>query len=296
MLRPDLGALTPDPVFPEGWASALRDAIYDPDTVTRLAGRMGLSNEHLSLSHELEDRLFSLSPPVSVATEPDRPVVSVTGMVTYAQCAKRYFWSDIDPLPRRRNRAAVWGTEVHRRIELHQRGQVPLDLTDVDLYDVSEEASPGSYDSYLGSRFSRSKATLVEAPFTLVVGPGVTLRGRIDAIYEEGGAWEVVDFKSGTRSDDPSRIVQLQAYALAAHDHDFGLGPPQQLTMTFAYLGNGGEEVSYEVDEDWMSGARMRIDELSTGMTGETFVESPGPWCSDCDFLRFCAPGRRFVG
>jgi DNA helicase-2/ATP-dependent DNA helicase PcrA len=224
--------------------------------------------------------------------------ISVTGLVTYAQCPKRYFWTSVDPLPRKPNPAAIRGTEVHRRIELHQRGQVPFEEMAEDLYDVTDDdraAGPGAFDTYMDSRFADAAAAMIEVPFTIELGTGYAVRGRIDAVYCDHSAWEVVDFKSGRPRDDPARVVQLQAYAIATQEVDFGRPKPETLDVTFAYLGDGLSEVTYSADTKWVSDARESLDALTEQITESRFGESPGSWCESCDFLQFCGPGQAQV-
>lgn len=294
-LGDDRGA--PDPLFADGWEDAARSELADPATATTTAEKLGIEDELHHLVETLDDRLFALAEPDETAPEPSRHVVSVTGLVTYAQCPKRFYWSDIDPLPRRANPAATRGTEIHRQIELHQRGKVPLDLVDLEFYDVVEPAGggPGAYATYLASRFAGRQATLVEAPFSIELDTGHRVRGRIDAVYVEEGNWEVVDFKSGRPRQDPARIVQLQAYAVAVNEVDFGIPRPEEVTVTFAYLGGGGAEMSYQADRVWVDDARHSLNRLLAGIDEEAYQEQPGDWCHDCDFLRFCGPGREMV-
>ncbi|MGH3649099.1 MAG: ATP-dependent helicase, partial [Acidimicrobiia bacterium] len=291
---PDEGP-DPDPLFEHGWQAALRMARDDPDELERLAAGQGVEPEYRRVVSEWGERLFSLDD--VEAAEAREPVtsVSVTGLVTYAQCPKRYYWSDVDPLPRRRNEAATRGNEIHRRIELHQRGQIPFDEMTPDLYDAVGEArpGPGAYRTYEGSRFGSARADLVEAPFTVELANGYRVRGRIDAIYTDGGHWEVVDFKSGRRSEDPSRIVQLQAYAVAVAELDLGIGRPDSVEVSFAYLGDGLDVVTTTADEAWIGSARDRLEALTDAIEAGEFTESPGEWCRSCDFLQFCEPGQR---
>ena len=296
LIRNEAGP-APDPHFAEGWDGALRSALTDPAWPRKTAEAMSVRAEHDEAVASLEQRLFSLAETPSRRETPSPAPVSVTGLVTYAQCPRRFFWSEVDPLPRRPNPAAVRGTEVHRRIELHQRGIVPLEADPGTFYDGAddEHASPNAYQAYLASRFAGTTATLVEQPFNLEVGSR-RVRGRIDAIYTDGDRWEVVDFKSGAPSDDPSRIVQLQAYAVAVDRIDLGLPRPRELTVTFAYLGSGGSEVSHPADAAWIGDAASRLEELMDGIEGERFEEVPGEWCRSCDFIRFCGPGRLFLG
>lgn len=298
LLRPPDEAESPDPLFESGWAAAVRSAIADPGSIGRLAAELEISDEYERIMTETRQRLFELAEPTREPGTDEPPSVSVTGLVTYAQCPKRFYWSDVDPLPRKPNPAATRGTEIHRRIELHQRGHVPFDEVTETLYDVPEgagAASPGAYVTYSRSRFAEARATLIETPFSLGLATGFRVRGRIDAIYVDPPAWEVVDFKSGRPSDDPSRLVQLQAYAVAVAEVDFGLTRPGELKVTFAYLGGGLSEVSYEADADWIGSARTSLEDLTRSIADSHYEESPGIWCGSCDFLRFCTPGQEEV-
>jgi glycerol-3-phosphate acyltransferase PlsY len=180
-------------------------------------------------------------------------------MVTLAACPLRYRWSEIERLPRRPSVAARRGVELHRHIELHNRGSVPFEEAETGFYDaVGEEAAPASaYAKFTRSRFAAIRPILVESPFTLVVGEA-RISGRIDAVYEDAAGWEVVDFKSGRASDDPARRVQLEAYALAVAEAGLAGGrSPGSIRVTFAYCGGEElEEVTESVDAAWLAAAR----------------------------------------
>jgi RecB family exonuclease len=233
-------------------------------------------------------------------------LTSVTGLIAYATCPRSFYWSEVDRLPRRPNPAARRGTEVHRLIELHHRGQMAFDDLDSSTYDMppgegpsSDQAGPDALSAFFASRFASERPWLVEAPFEMPVG-ALTVRGRIDAIYRIAEAWEIVDFKSG-RGDgapfEPSdpRWVQLQAYALAAMGGSVAPSSPPNLEVTFVYLGGGLEEVTRRVDEDWLQAARSRIEELTLGISEGNFEPAPSSACRGCDFLTFCPAGREFL-
>lgn len=301
VLRSPVAESGPDPVFPEGWEQAIRLAASDPDQIDALAERLGLLRPYQETMSDLESRLFAMDD-IETASEETADALSVTALVTYAQCPKRFYWSTVDPLPRRHNSAATRGTEIHRRIELHQRGVVPLDPVGEAEYDrAPDEQQPaastsrGGFEAYLGSRYAERRAALIEAPFSLEVRGEYRLRGRIDAIYADGRSWEVVDFKSGPPSADPSRLVQLQAYAVAATDVDFGLPTPEQLDVSFAHLGDGLQVHTHRADEDWLSDARHKLDSLISGIEAGDWSPTPGEWCRGCDFLRFCPAGQAQV-
>ena len=52
--------------------------------------------------------------------------VSVGGVIDYARCPKRFYWTSVRPLPRFSGPAARIGTEVHRWIERRSSGQGQL--------------------------------------------------------------------------------------------------------------------------------------------------------------------------
>jgi DNA helicase-2/ATP-dependent DNA helicase PcrA len=302
LLRSPTAETGPDPLFPAGWEQAVRDAMADPGRIDALADRLGLARVYHETVGDLEGRLFAMDD-VQEAREEAADSVSVTDLVTYAQCPKRFYWSTVDPLPRRHNPAARRGTEIHRRIELHQRGVIPLEPFADAHYDQAPDeqrgTSPGGtqtgYAAYLASRYSDERAALVEAPFSLEIGRRHRVRGRIDAIYTRESSWEVVDFKSGRPGDDPARLVQLQAYGIAATEVDFGIPGPERLDVSFAHLGNGLEVQTHHADEAWLTEARGTLDGLAARIDSRDWSAVPGAWCRGCDFLRFCGPGQAQV-
>jgi DNA helicase-2/ATP-dependent DNA helicase PcrA len=298
LLRFAATGASPDPLFEDGWDGAIRMAAHDEGALVMMAGAHDVSGPFRERVEVLTQTLFDLDAAGSIAPPAEKTrVVSVTGLVTYAQCPKQFFWSDVDPLPRRRNPAAVAGTDLHRRIELHQRGQVPFDDLEPGLYDAMDEADgTGGFKAFLDSRFATRQAALVEVPFILRTEGGYEVRGRIDAIYEEDGNWEIVDFKSGRRKDDPARMVQLQAYAMAAERYDFGIDRPREIDVSFAYLGGGLDVHTERADDAWRLAASQRVESLTEAIEAGRFEPVPGEWCRSCDFLRFCPQGRQEVG
>lgn len=283
----------PDPMFEAGWADALHRTVTDPGWARGQAESAAAYDEAVN---QLSLRLDQLPDPV--APEPDGSgATSVSGLVTYATCPQRFYWSEVDRLPRR---PAPWlrrGIELHRRIELHNRGVVPLELAEPDSYDFApDEAEPRSdaYRTFQTSRFGQIKPRWVEVPFRLTTGD-TRISGRIDAVYDTDGAWEVVDFKSGKHRVDPARRVQLQAYAVAIAEGALGSETPDSLAVTFAYFGDGLEEVTETVDDAWLAEARDAVGTVLTGIADEQFPAAPSPACHHCDFSRFCEPGKAWL-
>jgi DNA helicase-2/ATP-dependent DNA helicase PcrA len=293
-------AAEPDPLFSDGWRAALAMAVVDGSTAGKLAKEAGVSSGYDAAVEQLQIRLDGL-PAAGEIPKDDPPFrTSVTGLVTLAGCPLRFYWTEIERLPRRPTKAARRGIEVHRKIELHNRGALAFEEADETFYDAVdgyEGPVTSAYDKFLASRFAERRPLLVEAPFDLLVD-GVRIAGRIDAVYEdEPGSWEVVDFKSGRPSDDPARRVQLEAYAVAADEAGFGGGgAPDKTRVTFAYL--GGEalvEQSEVVDPKWLLKARSHLSELVGVATGGDFPAAASAACRTCDFNRFCESGTAWL-
>ena len=308
-LRIEATVGAPDPTFPNAWDGALRSTIEDPTWPRQRAIEMDVLHAYDDLVTDFQETLFSLPPPTEDDASNPEVLTSVTSLVTLATCPKRYYWSEVDPLPRRASAAARRGTLVHRKIELHARGVVPLTEVSDEFYDLdvteahSESADTewglGPYEAYLQSRFSAETPRHIEAPFRLKFEGGI-VRGRVDAIYGSGESWEIVDFKSGRNREIVGTDLQLKAYAVAAKAGSFGR-PPQDLSVTFAYLGGGViEEVTQVIDDDWLSDAKNQIDEqlvtISTGtLAAGTFNPEPSPACLSCDFSHVCEPGKAWL-
>ncbi len=295
--RPDSSAapprvVAPDPHFGQGWQAALLDTMADPQWPREAAA------DTTAYDAQVEQLSLILSGlPEPEDAQPDGPtVISVSSLVTYATCPKRFYWSEVDRLPRR---PAPWlraGIDLHRRIELHNRGVIPLEVADEDTYDFvpdEQEPSPDSYETFQASRFATTKPTWVERPFVMQMGDN-RIRGRIDAIYTKDRFWEIVDFKSGRNRTDPARQVQLQAYGVAADEGSLG-SRPDSLAVTFAYFGNGLEEESTTVDTGWLDTARSRLTTILEDINTERFEPEPSEACRHCDFVKFCEPGRQWL-
>jgi len=107
--------------------------------------------------------------------------------------------------------------------------------------------------------------------------------------------WEVVDFKSGGRHEDPALRVQLEAYAVAVHEAGFP-DAPRRTRVTFAHLGGGVlEEVTEEADPAWRAAARRHLASLLAAAASGERSPSPSPACRGCDFTRFCPAGAAWL-
>jgi DNA helicase II / ATP-dependent DNA helicase PcrA len=290
-----------DELFPRGWHEAAADAVRDPSSLKERirdlpAAEVGefdrLSAVHAERAALIEDRVEA-QPPLSLPS-----TLSVSSVLSYLRCPKLFFWSHVRPLPRRPSEAARLGTEVHRWIELQERGQGTL--IDVDeLPDLSTEerlGEPGKAsvlkDAFRASRFADQVPLFTERPFLLYLD-GIVVGGRIDAIFgTHDGPWEVVDYKTGRipAEDDVLAGMQLDLYALACAEV-WGKRP-EELTLTYFYLSEGTEITRPAGD---LETTRKRLMASLSEMAQGVFDPSPGDQCRWCDFLTFCDAGRDYV-
>jgi len=289
----------PDPLFiGAGWDQALRRAADDPDW---LAAYPEHATAAVAAAGQMRLDLEALPEPTSLEHS-DAKSTSVTGLVTLSRCPQQFKWAFVDRLPMRPSPALRRGVEFHRKVELHNLGKVPLDDLEDVTYDITTDrdttvvAGPDPYEVFLTSRLAARTARFAEVPIDLQFG-NVRVRGRIDAVYEaEPGEWEIVDYKSGRTSEDPSLDVQLQTYAIAAADGAVATPVPDRLSVTFAFFG-GGEfsERTVSVDDAWLATARSRIDTLTNRFDRSDFEPTPSEACRRCDFKTFCDAGREFL-
>jgi DNA helicase-2/ATP-dependent DNA helicase PcrA len=227
-----------------------------------------------------------------------RRTVSVGGVIDYARCPKRFYWTAVRPLPRFSGPAARIGTDVHRWIERRASGQaVLLEVEEVpDLTAEELAGEPGKVErlreAFLGSRFADAVPLYAERPFLLRL-EGFTIGGRIDAVYgQPDGAWEVVDWKTGRRpaGDDPLAALQLDLYGLACVE--IWRKRPEDITLTYLYLASS-EEVSHSMEHpDVVKG---RVVQALRSIDAGAFDPTPGPQCTYCDFRAFCPEGTAWL-
>jgi ATP-dependent DNA helicase UvrD/PcrA len=174
------------------------------------------------------DRMRALEAqrPAAIAWRPPS-ALSVTAFLTFMRDSEEFFWRYVRRVPEPPSPAARLGVELHRRIEQHARGAAPLggsaeeadEPYDLDPGERSGDGKLSSeelWDNFRRSRFATMTPLMVEQPFTLYIGAGTSVEGRIDAIFErEDGTWDVVDYKTGASDPDP---LQLAIYAKAVEE------------------------------------------------------------------------------
>lgn len=119
------------------------------------------------------------------------------------------------PMPQRPSLAARRGIAFHTWAERRFGQQallVPDDLpgaADAELIDVDLQALQSAFES---SAFADRIPVAVEHPFALVLD-GRVIRGRIDAVFERNGRYDVIDWKTGSSADPLQLAIYRTAWA-----------------------------------------------------------------------------------
>ena len=143
------------------------------------------------------------------------PTLSVTGMAHLLADPDDFATNLRRPMPRRPSRAASRGTKFHEWVAT-QWQQAPL-ISDLefaaDAYlDEPDVALSELIESFSSSMYANVAPAYVEEPFSVSLA-GVTVVGRIDAIFRTADGWEIIDWKTNRNPDaDP---MQLGLYRLA---------------------------------------------------------------------------------
>jgi len=291
-----------DGLFPEGWrhaaAAATASGGVQPSLVEALPADERARFDELAVDRRRLASHLKEREGAATADEPWLPsTIAVSGVIDYARCPKRFYWSQVRPLPRFSGPAARIGTEVHRWIERKASGQASLIELDESPDLTAEELAgePGKVErlrqAFQASRFAGRVPRYAERAFLLSLD-GFRVGGRIDAIYgEDDGPWEVVDWKTGRKPvEDPLASLQLDVYGLACVD--IWRKRPEDLTLTYLYLASE-EEVSHPMGD--AEEVRTRVIEALRSMAAGEFAPTPGAHCGHCDFLAFCDSGRAWV-
>ncbi|MFC7401999.1 ATP-dependent helicase [Citricoccus sp. GCM10030269] len=165
------------------------------------------------------------------------------------------------PMPRPPAHAARRGTAFHSWVEDYFGRTGMLDFDDPE--DSADHWVEDALDlepmkeSFLASRWAEKAPAYIEPPVETTVG-GVTLRGRIDAVFREGGSaevpndpqarWELVDWKTGavpSGRDLEIKSLQLAVYRLAwSRLHGI---PLENISACFVYVAHGTERALYNL-------------------------------------------------
>jgi DNA helicase-2/ATP-dependent DNA helicase PcrA len=166
----------------------------------------------------------------------------------------------VRPMPQAPAPAARRGTSLHTWIESRFGQQTLFDPDDLpgaaDADIGTDEALEALKAAFEAGPFSRLAPVAIEEPFALLLG-GRVINGRIDAVFEQGGRFDVVDWKTGSARNLHS--MQLAIYRVAWAQLR-GV-PVEHVTAGFAMIASGEmlrPDTTDDVTQLLALGARLR--------------------------------------
>ncbi len=246
-------------------------------------------------------------PPSPVEGEAEPPALSYSAISAYRECPRQHWYRYRLRLPAPPAVEAQFGSILH--LALMRAGRLRRDgraLTDELLRDLHQEAweTVGLVDprrrpalEALGWRLLRGlvqaggmeqRPALVEQPFAVELD-GWTLRGVIDRVDEPagpGGAWRIVDYKTGSPvpASRLRRDLQLALYALGAREA-LHLDPVE---LEIAYLRDGRRLVLPASDELLDEARRIGAEVASAVRTGRIEARPERRRCALCAYRLAC--------
>ena len=246
----------------------------------------------------------------SSAPRPRRPLrLSFSKLALYQYCPHAYYLGYIE---RRRPAFSAWpffGSLIHKVLEdvfeharvrsvtwpwLRQRFEQRLFasyrfLLSSDAADFRSLGLRLLEDFWRDHRPAVGHGDLLEQRFRATIG-GFPAAGIIDRIELRPGSTRIVDYKSGRAGTDGPDFRQLEFYALAA---ERALGRRPDL-VAYHFLGDGSIHERAPQDAD-LAAVEEWAALLGGGIAATVYDPRQGPHCRNCDYFRYCRPGREWV-
>jgi ATP-dependent helicase/DNAse subunit B len=233
----------------------------------------------------------------------DKLKVSASALKTYEQCPRKYFYTYIEKLPKKKWPHAELGDFVHNSLEefhnhlkdneVHELEWGPLlggicrsQLKEMNLTSEQKLTAKKMLDTYL--RVLRAsglpKVLFNEKAFTLEIPDDIIIRGYIDRVDEDGDSFHIIDYKSGKSKylDE----FQLTVYALAMMSEH-----PQinKIRGSYLVLGEGCKSIPYTISRTDAERCSDKIRKESDKIrSDQTWATKPTRLCSYCDFEQAC--------
>lgn len=138
------------------------------------------------------------------------PYLSATALIALETDAEHYLAGLARPMPTPPRRAARVGELFHAWLE-RRFTAAPTLLAEPDDEVESDAELARLVSAFESGPFAHRTPHATEVPFSLFLA-GQVVRGRIDAVFTDGGRPEVVDWKTGRGRPNP---LQLAVYRLA---------------------------------------------------------------------------------
>ena len=218
----------------------------------------------------------------------------------YNYCPRAFMYAHIWNLQTVRIGGLEYGRNIHKIIEILLRNiiaHVPIYNIDIDLLIEDnwknanfrnedenakfKSAAKKQIKNFIGkciNYLEHSKVFSVEDQFNISVNENL-ITGRFDAVFRDENSYTIIDFKTGDRRDYTS---QLSFYNLCFKEK---YNPTKEIKLAVYYMKEGVLEfINAKSEQEELE----KINMVSTAITNNQFIPTPGKVCKDCSFNNIC--------
>lgn len=205
-----LGIESATPFTPAEVNKLINEGAIDPQKVSLLSDMQAILSE---ISNRNEKVMITLPSRLSVST-----------LLYLAKDPQELALRLRRPMPNHIDKYARRGTDFHLWLENHFKHPSLISMDDLFHQGssvVSDEFADAPFDklksAWLTSEWANKQPVAVEVGFETMI-ESTLIRGRIDAVYQNGDHYEVVDWKTGKVKDGDDLVtaaIQLAMYRLA---------------------------------------------------------------------------------
>ena len=205
-----MGIESATPFTPSEVNKLINEAAIDPQKVSLLSDMQAILSE---ISNRNEKVMITLPSRLSVST-----------LLYLAKDPQELALRLRRPMPNHIDKYARRGTDFHLWLENHFKHPSLISMDDLFNQSssvISEEFADAPFDklksAWLTSEWANKQPVGIEVGFETMID-STLIRGRIDAVYQSGDQYEVVDWKTGKVKDGDdltTAAIQLAMYRLA---------------------------------------------------------------------------------
>ncbi len=284
--------------------------------LSRFLKELGYSQKEKSIIDEIRPIKSFGGRRVSAKTLSLPPFFSFTQLKAFENCPLQYKFAHLLRIPVRGRATFSYGKTIHNTlfefVKKANEDKKPIGFKELlriykqqwidDWYDNQKQkqeyfengkkALKMFYNDFMKTKplilFIAGKPAL-EQSFNLKIN-GIAFKGKIDRIDKRGDKVEIIDYKTGKKSEKLKLIdkEQLLIYQIASQEV-FGLKPEK---LTYYYL-DGGKKLSFLGSEKDQEKQKQKIVSLIKQIQKKDFSATPGWQCKTCDFKNICEHAQR---
>lgn len=293
------------------YGEAKREKKISPFVIEAL-GEEAIEKPSYQVTEQLSILDFApqLTPTTRPTTHYRQPIsyLSYSQINTFDTCPLQYRYRYIQRIPMPPSSAAVFGEVIHKTLkdfyqQAYERKQTKRDLLKIlDQNWVDEGYASKTHEKRMKQEAKRMLRKFydkgydpkrlpkyLEQQFVIKAKTGLRIGGRIDRVDETRSGMEIIDYKTGKVLDQKEldKSLQMSVYALAATDPGVLRQNPEDVILSFYFLGTGEKKSTSRTKEELVR-AKKEIVEKAKEIEKSKFEPRPGVWCDFCEYRLIC--------